>query len=118
MLTEAQLVALEKAKTEKEAHGEFESEHPGRRPGHVLRRQPQLGLVPLWIAAILAAAVGQHPQELDLLAVEERNDPIIEQIRRRDRGLAIIEQRAPPLLILAKRSRSKTARISPKPSLG
>ena len=29
MLTEAQLAALEKAKTEKEAHGEFESEHPG-----------------------------------------------------------------------------------------
>ena len=29
MLTEAQVVALEKAKTEKEAHGEFESEHPG-----------------------------------------------------------------------------------------
>ena len=26
---EAQVVALEKAKTEKEAHGEFESEHPG-----------------------------------------------------------------------------------------
>jgi hypothetical protein len=29
VLTEAQLVALEKAKTEKEGHGEFESEHPG-----------------------------------------------------------------------------------------
>src|ERR1700730_3232266 len=29
VLTEAQLTALEKAKTEKEAHGEFESEHPG-----------------------------------------------------------------------------------------
>jgi hypothetical protein len=29
ILTEAQLAALEKAKTEKEAHGEFESEHPG-----------------------------------------------------------------------------------------
>ena len=29
MLTEVQVVALEKAKTEKEAHGEFESEHPG-----------------------------------------------------------------------------------------
>ena len=28
MLTKAQLVALEKAKTEKEAHGEFESAHP------------------------------------------------------------------------------------------
>src|SRR6201981_600879 len=29
VLTEAQLAALEKVKTEKEAHGEFESEHPG-----------------------------------------------------------------------------------------
>src|SRR5437667_7619823 len=28
VLTEAQVVALEKAKAEKEAHGEFESEHP------------------------------------------------------------------------------------------
>src|SRR5213080_4992290 len=28
-LTEAQVVALERAKVEKEAHGEFESEHPG-----------------------------------------------------------------------------------------
>ena len=29
LLTEAQVIALEKAKTEKEAHGEFESECPG-----------------------------------------------------------------------------------------
>jgi transposase InsO family protein len=29
ILTESQLAALEKAKAEKEAHGEFESEHPG-----------------------------------------------------------------------------------------
>jgi transposase InsO family protein len=29
LLTEAQVAALEKAKSEKEAHGEFESEHPG-----------------------------------------------------------------------------------------
>jgi hypothetical protein len=29
VLTEVQVIALEKAKTEKEAHGEFESEHPG-----------------------------------------------------------------------------------------
>jgi hypothetical protein len=29
VLTEAQVVALEKANTEKDAHGEFESEHPG-----------------------------------------------------------------------------------------
>ncbi len=31
VLTKAQVIALEKAKTEKEAHGEFESEHPGIR---------------------------------------------------------------------------------------
>jgi len=29
ILTESQLAALERAKAEKEAHGEFESEHPG-----------------------------------------------------------------------------------------
>ena len=29
MLTESQVAALEKAKSEKEAHGEFESECPG-----------------------------------------------------------------------------------------
>jgi hypothetical protein len=29
VLTEAQLIALEKARADKEAHGEFESEHPG-----------------------------------------------------------------------------------------
>ncbi|MBS0182809.1 MAG: hypothetical protein JSS39_10445 [Nitrospira sp.] len=29
VLTEAQVVALEKAKADKEAHGEFESECPG-----------------------------------------------------------------------------------------
>ena len=29
ILTEAQLAAMEKAKSEKDAHGEFESEHPG-----------------------------------------------------------------------------------------
>jgi hypothetical protein len=29
LLTEEQLIALEKAKEKKEAHGEIESEHPG-----------------------------------------------------------------------------------------
>ena len=29
VLTESQLVALERAKEEKEAHGEIETEHPG-----------------------------------------------------------------------------------------
>src|SRR4030088_2271329 len=43
VLTEAQLVALEKAKSEKEAHGEFESERPGvlRLPGNVLCRRSE-----------------------------------------------------------------------------
>jgi hypothetical protein len=44
-LTEGQLAALEKAKTEKEAHGEFESECPGflRGARHLLRRPPEGG---------------------------------------------------------------------------
>jgi len=44
VLTEAQVAALEKAKTEKEAHGEFESECPGLRlwrAGHFLCRHAQ-----------------------------------------------------------------------------
>ena len=43
VLTEAQLAALEKAKADKEAHGEFESECPGhgRGAGHVLRRHDE-----------------------------------------------------------------------------
>ena len=44
ILTEAQVVALEKAKADKEAHGEFESEcRILWRPGHLLRRDPQGG---------------------------------------------------------------------------
>jgi transposase len=45
VLTEAQVIALERAKTEKEAHGEFESEHPGYcgAQGRVLRRQSEGG---------------------------------------------------------------------------
>jgi hypothetical protein len=38
VLTGAQLAALEKAKTEKETHGEFESEHPGYFGAHPARR--------------------------------------------------------------------------------
>src|SRR3984893_7941087 len=42
LLTETQVVALEKAKTDKEAHGEFESECPGYcGAGYVLRRQAE-----------------------------------------------------------------------------
>ena len=43
ILTEDQVRALEKAKEEKAAHGEIETEHPRipRLPGHVLPWQPQ-----------------------------------------------------------------------------
>jgi len=43
VLTEAQVAALEKAKTDKEAHGEFESECPGYcgAAGHLLCRHAQ-----------------------------------------------------------------------------
>src|SRR6266498_1310501 len=48
-------------------------------------------LVPFGIAAILAAAVGQHAQQLNLMAVEEWQDPVVQKIGRRDWRLAIIE---------------------------
>src|SRR5262249_19621997 len=43
LLTEAQIAALEKAKADKEAHGEFDSECPGYcgRAGHFLCRHAQ-----------------------------------------------------------------------------
>ena len=45
VLTESQLAALEKAKSDKEAHGEFGERMSGllRRPGYVLRRQHEGG---------------------------------------------------------------------------
>ncbi len=47
--------------------------------------------MPLRIAAVFLAAVGQYAQQLGLVAIEEGNDPVIEQISRRDRCLAIAE---------------------------
>lgn len=43
ILTEGQIIALEKAKDAKEAHGEIETEHPGYLgcPGYLLRRYAQ-----------------------------------------------------------------------------
>jgi hypothetical protein len=57
----------------------------------VLDREIELVLVPFRIAAILTAAVSQYPQQLDGMAVEERNDPVVEQISCRDRRLSIVE---------------------------
>ena len=58
---------------------------------HILDREIEFVFVPLRIAAIFAAAIGQHAHELDLVAVEEREHAIVQKIGRRDRRLAIIE---------------------------
>src|SRR5438034_1086590 len=63
----------------------------GARVIDVLDREIELVLVPFGIAAILAAAVGQHAQQLNLMAVEEWQDPVVQKIGRRDWRLAIIE---------------------------
>jgi hypothetical protein len=57
----------------------------------VLDCEIELVFVPLGIAAILAAAIGQHAQQLKLMAVEEWQYAVIQKIGRRDRCLAIIE---------------------------
>ena len=57
----------------------------------VLHRQVELVLVPLGGAAILGAAVGQHPTQWDALLVEEWNHSVVEKIGRNQRGLAIVE---------------------------
>ena len=56
---------------------------------NVLNREGEFIFVPLRVAAILAAAVGQHPQLLDPMAIEDRKDAIVEQIGRRDRLMSI-----------------------------
>jgi hypothetical protein len=57
----------------------------------VLDCQIQLVLVSFGIAAELAAAVGQHAQELDIVLLEERQHTVIEQIGCRDGRLAVVE---------------------------
>ena len=57
----------------------------------VLHRQVELVLVPLGVAAVFRSPVGEHPAELHLLRVEERHDPVVQQIGRGDRRLALVE---------------------------
>jgi hypothetical protein len=63
----------------------------GPRVIDVLDRKVKLIFVSLRVATILAAAVGQYAQKLDVVLLEQRQHPIIEQICRRDRCLAVIE---------------------------
>src|SRR4029077_1957190 len=58
---------------------------------NVLDREVEFVLVPLWIAAVLATAVGQHAEQPNLVTVEEGDHAIVEEIGCRDRWLAIIE---------------------------
>src|SRR6201986_4100455 len=60
-------------------------------PADVLDRKVKLVFVSLRVATILAAAVGQYAQKLDVVLLEQRQHPIIEQICRRDRCLAIVK---------------------------
>ena len=57
----------------------------------VLDREVEFVFVPFWVAAELAAPVSQHAQQLDIVLLEERQRPVIEQIRRRDRRFAVVE---------------------------
>ena len=59
----------------------------------VLDREVEFILVPLWIAAVFATAVGQHAEQPNLVAVEEGDHAVVEEIGCRDRRLAIIEFR-------------------------
>src|SRR3954468_18342273 len=57
----------------------------------VLDRQVELVFVSLGVAAVFAAAVGQHARECHGVALEQRDRAIIDQIGRRDRRLAVVE---------------------------
>src|SRR5271166_3967410 len=63
----------------------------------VLDSKVKLVFVSLRVATILAAAVGQYAQKLDIMLFEERQHLIIEQICRRDRCLAIVKLSASDL---------------------
>jgi hypothetical protein len=57
----------------------------------ILDREVELVPVSFRVAAELATAVGQHTQQLGIVLLEERQHPVVQEIGRRDRRLAIIE---------------------------
>ena len=61
----------------------------GARMVDILERQVELIFVVLGVAAIFRAAISQHADELYLPGVVERDDPVVEQVGRGDRRLAI-----------------------------
>src|SRR6266536_3546094 len=63
----------------------------GARMIDVLDREIELVLVPFGIAAELAAAVGEHAQQLGIALLEEWQYPVVQQVGRGDRRLAVIQ---------------------------
>src|SRR6266536_729787 len=63
----------------------------GARMIDVLDREIELVLVPFGIAAELAAAVGEHAQQLGIVLLEEWQYPVVQQVGRGDRRLAVIQ---------------------------
>ena len=63
----------------------------GARVIDVFDREVELVFVALRVAAVLAAAIGKHAQQLDIVLIEERQHAVIEQIRGRDRRFAIVQ---------------------------
>jgi hypothetical protein len=57
----------------------------------ILNGQIELVLVALGVAAVLGAAVGEHPGDANALIVEERHDAVVEDFGGGDRGLAVVE---------------------------
>src|SRR6202043_1457281 len=58
---------------------------------NIFHREIELVFVMLGITAIFGAAIGQNTGELHFLFVEEGHDPIVQEVGRGDRRLAIIE---------------------------
>ena len=63
----------------------------GAGAGNVFHRQIQLIFVKLGVAEVFGAPIGQHARGPDAVAVEERYDPIVEQVGSRQRCLAVVE---------------------------
>ena len=57
----------------------------------VLHRQVELILVTFGCAAVLRATIDQHSLQGHPVFIEERDHPVIEQVGRHQRGLALIE---------------------------
>ena len=57
----------------------------------ILDGQVELVLVPLRVAAVFAAAIGQHPAQRDAVFLVERQHPVVQQIGRGDGVLTVVE---------------------------